>query len=123
MWRLGWPSGVQLLRCLRAGASSASVKWGLEQGASILARGARIDGERVDAGLHLLPQGIINEAMSRESLQPSKALADQTHGVMAALACARMPGVQMTVILQHELGGLQCLTQGRFDALGQLAHE
>ena len=51
-------------------------------------RGAGVDGQRVDASLHQLSQGMIYEPMPCDAVQTRKAGADDSHGVVAAFAGA-----------------------------------
>ncbi len=122
MWRRGLTERYSTATVLRGLTQQAPARGGREQGVSSLAWGARLDDKSVNASLHLRLQGIINEAMSSHPIQPGKAFTDQTNSVVTALASTGVPGMQVAVVLKHELGGLQRHPQGRFDALRKLAH-
>ena len=87
-----------------------------------LARGAGVDGKRVDAARNQNVQGIIYEAMSGNPGEPGKAGTDDTHAEVPPFACAGVSGVQVTVVLDRERKRFQRRTERRFDVVCRHAH-
>ncbi len=81
-----------------------------------LAGRASVDGEGVNALRKQRTEAIIYEAMSGDARQPSKPLADQAHVKVASFASSSVAGVQVAVVADLDLGGLQCSMQSRFKA-------
>ncbi len=79
----------------------------------------RGDAQCVDVGLHEIAQRPVNQLVPLQRAQAAKVGGHDAHAKMpSAISRTRMTGVQMAVVDQLDLLGVQCLAQLTDDALG-----
>jgi hypothetical protein len=97
--------------------------WGDAAAASGFARRASVDGKGVNALRSQRTEAIIYEAMPGDARQSAEAFADKPNMEVAPLACPSVARVQMAVVADLELVGLQATAQCRFDLGRSESHD